>query len=136
MGVILLARKKSKKCYKAVHRSSLDWHHLLFQRRHWKQGYAKALREHWYMGKYIPRDTLHRTIHSKIHDIPTPNGKECRKAFEELCRMEQQGLISQEDTIEKRIDFLIDIWKDDNCEATIAMLKWQKQVIQKFYERG
>lgn len=50
--------------------------------------------------------------------------------------MEQQGLISQEDTIEKRIDFLIDVWKDDNCEATIAMLKWQKQVIQKFYEGG
>lgn len=88
------------------------------------------------MGKYIPRDTLHRTIHSKIHDIPTPNGKECRKAFEQLCRMEQQGLISQEDPVEKRIDFLIEIWKDDNCEATIAMLKWQKQVIQKFYERG
>jgi hypothetical protein len=86
------------------------------------------------MGKYIPRETLHRTIHSKIHDVPTPNGRECKKAFDELCRREQKGLISADDSIEKRIDFLIEIWEEHNCDATIAILKWQKQVIQKFYE--
>lgn len=88
------------------------------------------------MGKYIPRDTLHRTIHSKIHDVPVPNGKECRKAFEELCRREEAGLISINDTIEQRIDFLIEMWKEDNCSATIAILEWQKQVVQKFYKGG
>ena len=111
-----------------------DWHHILYQKRHWKQGYAKALREHPYMGKLIPRDTLHREIHSKIHDIPTPNGRECRMAYLELCRREREGTINiQQDTIEQRIDFLIEIWSDYNCEATVAMLKWQKQVVSKFY---
>lgn len=114
--------------------STLDKHHLLFQGRHWQQGYAKALREHIYMTKYIPRDTLHREIHAKIHDIPCPNGRECKKAFEELCRRERRGLIDVErDTIEQRIDFLIEMWKDDNCEATIAVLNWQKQIVSKFY---
>ena len=130
-----MAKNTHKKKYHISHRKPEDWHHILFQKRHWQQGYAKALREHWYMGGYIPRDTLHRTIHSKIHDVPTPNGRECRKAFEELCRREQRGLICANDTLDKRIDFLIEMWKNDNCEATIAILKWQKQVIQKFYER-
>lgn len=124
---------RKKKNNKSKHRRGYDWHHILFQHKHWQQGYAKALREHPYMGKYIPQDTLHRTIHSKIHDIPTPNGRECRKAYEELCRMEREGLISPYDTLEQRIDFLLRVWENDGCEATLAMLKWQKQVVEKFY---
>ena len=85
------------------------------------------------MGKYIPRDTLHRAIHSKVHDIPCPNGKECKKAFEELVRRERLGLIDVEhDTCEQRLDFLIEMWRD-KCPATVAMLEWQKQIISKFY---
>ncbi len=88
------------------------------------------------MGKMIPRDTLHREIHGKLHDIPVPNMKECKKAFEELCRRERAGQIDIEnDTIEKRIDFLIEMWENDHCEATIAILKWQKEIVSKFYSR-
>ncbi len=88
------------------------------------------------MGKMIPRDSLHRALHAKIHDIPCPEGKECRKAFEELCRRERAGLIDIEhDTIEQRIDFLIEMWQEDHCEATIAVLEWQKEVVSKFYSR-
>lgn len=131
-----LGKKRKAKRRKFNYHTNTDYHHILFQRRHWQQGYAKALREHWYMGKYIPRNTLHREIHGKIHDVPTPHGRECRKAFEELCRREQYGLISPEDSIAKRIDFLIEMWTEDNCEATIAILKWQKQIVQKSYEGG
>ena len=129
-------KKRKKKKHHIEYRSGCDWHHILFQKKHWQQGYAKALREHWYMGKYIPQATLHRTIHGKIHDIPTPNGKECKKAYLELCRLEREGLISLNDTLEQRIDFLLEVWKNDNCEATLAMLKWQRQVIHKFYTKG
>lgn len=88
------------------------------------------------MGKLIPRDSLHREIHSKIHDIPVPNGRECKKAFEELCRRERMGVIDVEhDTLEQRIDFLIEMWKDAHCEATIAILEWQKEIVSKFYSR-
>ena len=100
---------------------------------------ASQKRKTWnitYMTKYIPRNSLHREIHAKIHDVPCPNGKECKKAFEELCRREREGLIDLEyDTIEQRIDFLIEMWQEDNCEATIAILKWQKQIVSKFYNK-
>jgi len=87
------------------------------------------------MGKYIPRNTLHRTIHSKLHDTPVPNGADCRRAFEELCRREALGLIDVEnDTIEQRIAFLNEMWKDSHCEATLAMLNWQAEIVSKFYE--
>lgn len=39
------------------------------------------------------------------------------------------------DTAEKRLDFLIEVWKDD-CPATVAMLRWQRDIIHKFFERG
>lgn len=116
-------------------REILDYHHLLYQKNHWKVGYAKLLREHPYMGKMIPKQTLHRAIHAKIHDVPTPNGCDCKRAYFEILRLEQEGLIDVEhDHIEKRLDVLINIWRD-TCPATVAILEWQKQVVQKFYQR-
>ena len=113
-----------------------DYHHFLFQKRHWQNGYAKALREHPYCGKYIPQFTLHRELHSKIHDVPCPNGKECRRAYFHLLEAEKNGEIDVKfDTAEQRLDFLIREWADD-CPATVAILKWQKEVIHKFYSKN
>lgn len=87
------------------------------------------------MGKYIPRDTLHRALHSKIHDVPCPEGRDCRRAFDELLRRERAGLIDVEhDTCEQRLDFLIELW-GETCPATTAILQWQRDIIRKFYER-
>lgn len=103
------------------------------QKRHWQQGYAKALREHPYMGKYIPRDTLHRSIHAKIHDIPCPNGRECKEAFETILKLERDGKINVEnDTCEQRLGLLIRLW-EHKCPATVAILKWQRDLIAKYY---
>ena len=89
------------------------------------------------MGKYLPRDTLHREIHSKIHDVPTPNGKDCRRAFEELVRRENSGLIDIEhDSFQQRIDFLDEMWGDSHCEATLALLNWQAEIVKKFCKRN
>ena len=88
------------------------------------------------MGCYIPRDTLHRTIHSKEHDIPVPNGRECRLAFDEILKREKEGTIDVEhDSCEKRLDLLIGLWRD-KCPATVAMLEWQKEIIAKYYKSG
>lgn len=88
------------------------------------------------MGKYIPRDTLHRAIHSKLHDIPCPNGKECKMAFEEILRLERTGEIDiVNDTCEQRLNLLIKLW-EDKCPATTAILKWQRDIISNFYSRG
>ena len=127
---------KRKRHRAAIDYNALNYHHLLFQGRHWKTGYAKLLREHPYMGKYIPMATLHRLIHSKIHDIPTPNGKECRLAYELICQLEAKGKIDIiNDSIEKRLTLLIDLWKDA-CPATVEILKWQRDVVTKFYGKG
>lgn len=112
-----------------------DTHHLLYQGRHWKQGYAKLLRESKYFKVETPKDTLHREIHSKIHDIPTPNGSECKLAYQLMVEGIASGRLDPEhDTAEKRLEFLISVWKD-KCPATVAMLGWQRDIIAKFYER-
>ena len=111
-------------------------HHLLYQGSHWKQGYAKLLRESSYFKVLIPGDTLHRAIHSKLHDLPTPHGTECRKAYQLMMVGIAAGTLDPEhDTAEKRLDFLIEVWEDD-CPATVAMLRWQRDIIHKFFERG
>lgn len=87
------------------------------------------------MGKYIPQMTLHREIHSKIHDVPVPNGKECKLAYDTIRRLENEGLIDvKDDSVEARIELLLKLW-DDTCPATCAVLRWQRDVISKFYAR-
>lgn len=87
------------------------------------------------MGKYIPQMTLHREIHSKIHDVPTPNGKECKIAYDTVRRLEKEGLINvKDDSLEQRIDLLLKLW-DEACPTTCAVLRWQKEVISKFFAK-
>lgn len=120
---------------KPVSITGKDLHHLLYQRRHYKQGYAKRLRDHEYFKVMVPMRTLHREIHSKIHDIPTPNGRDCRRAYERLTAGIRAGTLDpKHDTAEKRLDFLVEVW-EKTCPATVAMLKWQRDVIAKFYGR-
>lgn len=128
-------KKKKKKNGRRNYHSGYDYHHILFQRKHWQTGYAKLLREHPYLGMYIPQRTLHRSIHSKIHDVPTPNGTDCRRAYNELIKREREGDIDIVfDTAEQRICFLIEMWRE-SCPATVAILKWQKEIIAKFYTK-
>lgn len=128
-----MSKKKCKKACVNYHRK--DTHHICYQARHWKTSYAKLLREHWYMKVEIPQMTLHRLIHSKIHDIPCPEGKDCKRAYLELIRREEEGLLSEYDRVEDRIDFLIEMWKE-TCPATTAILQWQRDVVAKFFGGG
>lgn len=124
---------KKKKHNKHVNPSKKDYHHILYQRKHWNIGWAKRLRNHPYMGKMIPIGTLHAEIHSKIHDVPTPNGVDCKRAYLKLIELERSGEINvKHDSLEKRIDFLIDLW-EETCPATVAILVWQRQIAAKFY---
>lgn len=112
-----------------------DEHHLLWQGRHFTQGYAKMLRQHPYARVRIPMRTLHREIHSKIHDVPRPNGDICKRAYYRLvegCKIGE--LDPRNDSPEKRLQFFIDEWAED-CPATVEVLRWQQQIIRKFYSR-
>jgi len=63
-----------------------------------------------------------------------PNSRECKRAYEELVRRESQGLIAVSDTPAQRLDFLIEMF-EDFCPATTAMLTWERQIIEKFYNK-
>ena len=117
------------------HKPGYDYHHILFQGRHWKQGWAHTLRHHRYCGMYIPQQTLHRIIHAKIHDIPTPHGKECRQAVEALNSWLEAGYISLDDRLDKRIENIAKCFRA-KCPATTAMLDWQHDIVSKFYGGG
>ena len=119
---------------KRKHINGFNCHHILFQRKHWKQGWANILREHPYCKVIIPQNTLHREIHSKVHDIPTPDGKACRVAVEAIDSWLEGGLISLDDPLERRIEVITWCFRA-KYKATTAMLDYQREVVIKFKER-
>ncbi|MBR3135184.1 hypothetical protein IKG54_01285 [Candidatus Saccharibacteria bacterium] len=128
-------RRNRLKWAKKCDSKKSDWHHLLYQGRHWDKGYAKLLRAHPYLKVYIPQYTLHRKIHSKIHDIPCPNEEELKDAYVEmLCRLRCGQLDIGRDTMQHRLDFLIEMW-NEKCPATVAVLKWQRDLAWKYQRK-
>lgn len=113
-----------------------DKHHLLFPASDYDRGYAKRLREHPYMAKMIPRDTLHQIIHAELASIPCPNGRLCKKAYIALIEAEDKGLVDYNASVEKRIDFLLDIWSFDDCPRTVFALLHEKEVVRSFYKKS
>lgn len=124
-----MAKKKKTQ----VNHKAFDCHHLLWEKRMYSQGYARSLREHPWLRIYIPRDTLHRWIHHNMRCIPVPDGKDARKCFELLMRMERVGELDYNANIFVRLNFLIEHLVS---EDTVNALKKQRQVISEFYSRG
>ena len=85
-------------------------HHLLYQGRHWKQGYAKLLRESPYFKALIPRDTLHRAIHSRVETVPVPDGVSAKVVYDELAKLFVEGVIHDSDTIERKLIIAIKLF--------------------------
>ena len=127
-----MSRKRRKK---KINYNAKDYHHIFFQGRHYKQGWAKVLREHKYCGGYIPQFTLHRAIHSKVHDVPTPNSDDCKKIVRMLDSMLESNQISTKDRLDIKIGILADCFRKI-CPATTAILDWQKDIVAKFYDKG
>lgn len=119
-------------------REAEERHHIVYQANHWNsEGYASLLHNHEYLIKSIPRDTLHRDIHRQIADIPMPGETECRRAFLEIERRLEEGEISvKDDTIEQRIDVLLETWTFDLCPRTFLLMKWQKEIVSDYYRRS
>ena len=107
-------------------------HHILWPKRNWKKGYAKKLRDHYYM-KYLMNQWVHENLHANLTIITVPNGSACRKAYEKLCEMYRRGEISEYDKVERRIDVLIGILEKENCSITICELRQQKEVARVLY---
>lgn len=81
--------------------------------------------------------TLHRRLHETIHDVPCPNEDVCELIWHELEALRLTGVIDVEhDNIELRLSTIIQLLSEchGNLDATIATLKWQKQIVHKFYQ--
>ena len=114
----------------------LNCHHILWQARNYNSGWAKRLREHWYFKKMMPEKTLHKQIHAKINDVPNPGGYACKKAFIALENALNEDLVSDTDTAEERIDFLLSVWEYERYPRTVVALWQQRQIISNFYKKG
>lgn len=83
-------------------------------------------------------NTLHKIIHQRQHDVPCLPEVVCEYVWFELEYLRRNKLINPElDGLEQKLGVLIQIlseYKEDNLEATIATLKWQKQIVHKFYQ--
>ena len=122
-------RKRKKRVVFNDH--SKDWHHIFFQKRHWKTGWAKALREHGYCGSMLPKHTLHRYIHENINDIPVADGKSCRIALEAINNWLEAGYISMDSPVEQKLAVLISIF-NQLAPSTAKALRKQLEIIRNY----
>lgn len=63
--------------------TACDRHHILFQKRYFSKGYAKALCQVFVRSVPV---VYHRELHSILNTIPVPNGDLCRQAWVEYER--------------------------------------------------
>ena len=125
-------KKRKKRVISNDH--SKDWHHIFFQKRHWKTDWAKLLRDHSYCGSMLPKHTLHRYIHENIKDIPVPDGKSCRMALEAINNWLETGYISMDSPIEQKLIVLINVFNRLSPETAQALRK-QLEIIRNYHQR-
>ena len=124
-GVSDVSRKK-----RGQHSSAYDRHHLCYIRSQWNRGFAKLLRGHHYCIVSIPKDSLHRIIHMKLHSVRPPDGSAARSVYEQLASMEKSGKISPSDPIEQRLLLLADLFRNEDQETAADFMYQYKIVIE------
>lgn len=81
-------------------------------------------------------NSLHKLIHQRQHDVPCPPEAACEYVWYELECLRKNKLINPcLDNLEVKLSVLIQILSeyDDDLDATIATLRWQRQIVHKFY---
>lgn len=72
--------RKGRRLRKAQRAKHANKHHLLFQRKHWSDGYAFLLRQTFVRELDVD---IHNDLHKGIlHDIPRPPERELKRAWE------------------------------------------------------
>ena len=103
-------------------------HHLCWARRDWNKGSQRLLRNHWYLVVEIPI-YLHNEIHAKVSHVHLPNAATAREAYKHLQDLEEFGVISKDDGIEKRLAIMIGIFEQLD-RGTASGFKEQLKVIK------
>lgn len=108
--------------------TNLDTHHILWTRRAWNKGSARALRDFWYCQIKIPRKGLHRHIHEEVCKIPVPDACICEDCLKQLKLLEKAHAIHDYDPIEKRLQILI-CCLDTGDSPTAEAMKHQLEAV-------
>lgn len=124
-------KKRKKKKTRLINESKLDCHHIFWQRKMWNKGYLRELRDFYYCRVIIPKNTLHYDIHQKILFIPIPRPLSARFAIEQLEMLDYYGAISDDDSFEKRLKILIELFKYVD-EPTAQALKTQLDIVRRY----
>lgn len=131
---------KKKHCDQYGHRlRKKHWqneHHLLYPKADWGCScFGRRLRRHKYFRRFIPEYTLHKAIHRQVMTIPLPPEQACQDAYYELlCLCKSRSIDIYYDTLEKRLQLLIDLWKE--YPETVKALKAQQKIAIGFYKNG
>ena len=112
---------------------AIDTHHLLWQRRYWNYGNVKALRLCPYCRLKI-YTSLHREIHVNINHIPVPSQLNAKMALDSIKLLKCQGVINENDDIEKRLLVLIALFQCVEQETADSLEK-QLKIIRRFYQK-
>lgn len=124
-------KKLKRKRIKRVNRVRIDTHHIFFMRKTWDRlGYRK-LRTFPYCMVPLERDTLHRYIHSNMHNIPTPEPIAVEEALKQLRMLDSAGVLLNDDPIEKRITLLAALF-DCSAQPTADALREQLELVYRF----
>ena len=119
--------RRGRKVRRAI-RSSSDRHHLCWTKSQWERGIFQAFRLHPYCIVVIPRDTLHRYIHSKMNRVPVPRYDSVRLALARLEYLERIEAIRCDDSIEKRLEVLASLFDYSDPDTANAFRKQLKIV--------
>lgn len=131
-----MSKKKHRKHRRGpvpLNPKAINGHHLCWQRRYWKKGAIKELREFHYCVVQIPKNTLHKYIHEKMNLIPVPKEENARFALEQLEYLYSINAIRNDDTLDKRLNLLAALF-DCVDQPTADAFRKQLSIIHDFYE--
>lgn len=109
----------------------LDAHHVCWYRKDWSHGACMGLRRHPYCIVYIPKNTLHRFIHTNMTSIPVPKEKSALYVIRQLDLLMESGDISQSDPIEKRLAILAALFEPVDSQTAKAFNR-QLAIVHEF----
>lgn len=137
-----MSKKKRRyiKMYKRLERRASaargnDTHHLCYQKRVWKGGSIGLLRDFWYCRAEVPKNTLHRRIHSIVTSVPVPKAINAKSALEQLRTLERYEVIHENDSIERKLEVLIALF-DHVEQPTADAFKKQLDIVHKFHQKA
>lgn len=125
--------RKKRRHHLRNKRKDLDTHHIFYTKRSWKNPSLSVLRRFHYCRISIPKDTLHKTIHARVPEIPTPRSISAQEALKHLKLLEEHGSISDKDPLERRLLVLTALFAGNETKTAEALYK-QMCVVRDFYE--